>query len=160
MWYGVRCRGQGTGEVFKGGGGGKRQLVMRDRIDNSMERSTHKIVAPVKGGPRTPGHRHTEKYGPSMCVHPLKGGSEVGKTRGKKRVRPLEGGGILTRSQSRVQRETGRAVRRSGRHRESLGGEADGAQPGGMAAADSREEQSTDRERSQECPTEGTGNRQ
>ena len=35
----------------------------------------------------------------------------------------------------------------SGRHRESLGGGADGAQPGGMAAADSREGQSTDRER-------------
>ena len=46
----VRCRGQGTGEVCKGGGGGKRQLVMRDRIGNSMERNTHKIVAPVKGG--------------------------------------------------------------------------------------------------------------
>ena len=50
MWDGVRCRGQGTGEVCKGGGGGKRQLVMRDRIGNSMERNTHKIVAPVKGG--------------------------------------------------------------------------------------------------------------
>ena len=61
----------------------------------------------------------------------------MGKNRGKKRLRPLEGGGILTRSQSRVQREIGRAVKRSGRHRESLGGGADGAQPGGMAAADS-----------------------
>lgn len=90
---------------------------------------------------------HREIWTFNVCTPTERGGSEVGKNREKKRLRPLEGGGILTRSQSRVQREIGRAVKRSGRHRESLGGGADGAQPGGMAAADSREEQSTDRER-------------
>ena len=67
---------------------GEKQLVMRDRIDNSMEGSTHKIVAPVKGGPRTSGHRHTEKYGPSMCAHPLKGGPRWAKTEERRGLGP------------------------------------------------------------------------
>ena len=42
----------------------------------------------LKGGPRTSGHRHTEKYGPSLCAHPLKGGPRWAKTEERRGLGP------------------------------------------------------------------------